>query len=482
MRNIGLKFLFICIPIGFLLGCQKDTSFEKEPVKEGKIKDLPPSKFSVSLVSVSGDSAKITWSGATDPESQQVLYAVYLNGQIQVSGYRDSTYTFKKLKELTDYAVKVVASDPQKNEVAESIKFSTLKYWLKFLKKINYGKLLNCGGLVKANDGGYIIAGKTRINSGEEFYAIKIDTLGNVVWQKSYGELIDDYDHMKLVRSIDGYLISTGKHIIKINNAGDLKWTIKPQFFDDVFGICTDDSGNVYAAGDEPAPDGGGQVFGTISKYDTNGKLIWHQKYGMAAIAIFYDLVFTSDKQLAVTGVVSGAIHWSFFVLKIDLATGYTSWIKNLETTEGFNGRIIETTKGDFAVSGFYMEPRVMPALMLQVVDKNGNLKWNFLGKNDHFGLIKGLVETHDNSIIVFGATIFSPYYQDFGLYKFDYTGKLKWQKTYFEDLTSIRNEGVIPTDDGGYLIAATKADRSSYSGIPTEIYIFKTDDEGNFD
>ncbi len=88
-------------------------------------------------------------------------------------------------------------------------------------------------------DGGYIIAGGTYSfgNGNEDVYLVKVDSLGNSMWEKTYGGLNDD-ESKTIKQTIDGGFILTGFsksfgnsngaiYTIKTNSVGDTLWTNK---------------------------------------------------------------------------------------------------------------------------------------------------------------------------------------------------------------------------------------------------------------
>jgi hypothetical protein len=66
-------------------------------------------------------------------------------------------------------------------------------------------------------------------------------------------------------------------------------------------------------------------------------------------------------------------------------------------------------------------------------------------------------------------------------MYKFDKAGNKLWEKLYPEFATYIFNKTVIPTNDGGYIINAQKSKAYNNYLETDQIYIFKTNDIGEF-
>lgn len=100
-------------------------------------------------------------------------------------------------------------------------------------------------GVAKSNDGGYVLAGRTMSNDGDmsgnhgsiDGYVLKLNGLGKIVWQKSFGGTNDDWAKT-IVPCIDGgYLIGVCSKSID----GDFTNTLGSQ---DVWIVKVDEDGN----------------------------------------------------------------------------------------------------------------------------------------------------------------------------------------------------------------------------------------------
>src|SRR5436189_56233 len=104
------------------------------------------------------------------------------------------------------------------------------------------------GGITPTPDGGYIMGGWNLGNGGDvtgnhggyDYWVVRIDDGGNIVWQKSYGGTLNEEGRFMNVTSDGGYILSgfsfsnngdvTGNHggrdawVVKIDSAGVLQW------------------------------------------------------------------------------------------------------------------------------------------------------------------------------------------------------------------------------------------------------------------
>jgi hypothetical protein len=87
--------------------------------------------------------------------------------------------------------------------------------------------------IVQSSDGGYVVAGYTRsFGAGEDdFYVVKLDSSGNVVWTKTIGGSSYDYAY-SITQTSDGGYIVAGRtesfgagywdiYVVKIDGSGN---------------------------------------------------------------------------------------------------------------------------------------------------------------------------------------------------------------------------------------------------------------------
>ena len=88
-------------------------------------------------------------------------------------------------------------------------------------------------------DGGYIVAGYTESNSGDvsgnhgsiDFWVVKLDGEGNIVWQKCLGGSGDDYADSVAVMPDGGYIVAgyteSNNGDVSGNHGEDDFWIVK---------------------------------------------------------------------------------------------------------------------------------------------------------------------------------------------------------------------------------------------------------------
>ncbi len=492
MYNINFKKVFLsllALIVFAITSCKKDSSpsSPNNPAQNPSPVNNAPSQFTTLLVVSSWDTAKISWTMAIDPDNDSIAYKIFINDTLKVDNYKGLTYTFRNLTELTSYSVKVVAFDTKLKESTSSLNFTTSKYWLKFFRKVEYGDITGyssqkTGQMVKANDGGYIIAGNSQLGDWPygitNMFTMKIDSLGNKIWMQRYNYNAGNSEKVRIVNCNNGYLICGDYDLIKVDNNGNLVWHKDYLLSGIMTGIGVGDDGSIYATGKASDANGAGTVEATLDKYDQYGNVIWRKTFQRGNWTEFHDVKIYSDNEIIVGGV-TGEPKANFWVMKVN-NDGNILWEKTYPTERvAFLKNIIKTREGNYVFTGCTLGAYVITYFYLQMIDAAGNNMWAY-NVNDNNTVAYSVAETNDNSLIVTGSYQQS-YSAQSALYKFDKNGNKLWEKLYSEFATYLSNKTVIQTNDGGYIINSQKAKAYNNSGETDQIYIFKTNDKGEF-
>jgi hypothetical protein len=296
------------------------------------------------------------------------------------------------------------------------------------------GDFAHC--VIRASDGGYVLAGGTgSMGKGDfDFYVLKVDSRRNLQWERNFGSVGDDIANSAIISPDDGvivvgYSLGRGVLLLKIGSQGDLQWERNYFGLYKAWGnsiVLTSDSGYVVAGSTESAGVEGSDVY--LFKIDSNGNLEWEKTFGGSGRDFAKDVALTSDGGYIVTGVIASP------------------------------------KAGDF------------DACLLKV-DSGGNLQWEkkYGGSSNDWG--NSVALTSDGGYIVGGVTESKGAGgRDFYLVKTDSLGNLEWEKTFGgsreEFLTSIRT-----TLDGGYILAGWT---ESFGRGESDIYLIKTDPYGD--
>jgi len=192
--------------------------------------------------------------------------------------------------------------------------------------------------VIETEDNGYIIVGSSDsadvdISSSQgtyDFWVIKINSTGTMVWEKSFGGSEID-EAFSIIKSSDGNYVIVGdtrsndknvSHnngasdlwIIKISPSGNLLWekTFGGTSFDAGRSISNTSDNGFLISGSSRSMDGDlttnqGQNDVWVIKIDSNGSLLWQKSLGGSNIDFAYDAIALDDNSFIVIGESSSA-------------------------------------------------------------------------------------------------------------------------------------------------------------------------------
>jgi hypothetical protein len=330
------------------------------------------------------------------------------------------------------------------------------------------------GYIFKTNNSDYIITGSipTFFRDG---LLRRIDTLGNIIWEKIYGGYHND-DLIFVNATNDGGFIAIGATessnilgyhgpdlrdawIIKLDSVGNMQWQ-------KAFGGTNVD----YASIIKQTKDGG-YIVGGYTK-SSNGDVSINK---------------------------GGADFWLF---KID-SLGVMQWQKtyggnNDDNLSGLditadNGYVL--TGGTYSVNGDISLNKGQDDVWVVKVDSLGNIQWQKTYGGNQSERSRTILQTPDKGFIVAGTTntvnngdvlnVTQANY-NYWVFQTDSLGVLQWQKTYGGESYEDANQ-MIATIDGGYAIIGTTASAGGDvsgnhigGGTPEDYWLIKIYNSGN--
>lgn len=292
----------------------------------------------------------------------------------------------------------------------------------------------------ETSDGGYIIAGLAEwFGNKRTAYLIKTDSLGEILWTKSYGG--KSYSvAFSVQQTLDGGYIIVGSRCS--------------------FGRDNED---IY-----------------LIKTDSLGDTLWTKTYGGTEDDVGSSVQQTSDGGFIIVGWTNsfGAGLHDVYIIKTN-AIGDTIWTKIIGGEKGDNALSVKVTSdGGYIVVGQTCSYRAGdPDVYLIKTDSEGDTLWSrkYGGLRSDWGT--SVLETPDNGYIVIGYTLsFGASDLDVYLIKTDEDGDTIWTKTYggkeYDGGLSVQM-----TSDGGYIIVG---ETESFGAGGKDIYLLKTDGNGN--
>lgn len=260
-------------------------------------------------------------------------------------------------------------------------------------------------------DQGYIFTGYSTSADGDltnnhgetDLWVVKLDSVGNIEWQKSFGGENHDAGNSVYQTSDGGYIIGgiTGSNlssipysgwIIKLDSTGNIQWENiydADPFEKSIFSV-QQNNGNYFFIGEAST----GEMPGSdawIGKLNENGELLWEKFYGGSDVDILNSFQFTTDNGMILGGwtyssdgdIPENKGQTDFWVLKLD-ENGNKEWSKTYGGSDYDDASdIIQTTGGGYLIAGNtssndgdVTELNGETAAWLVKLDSSGNLEW----------------------------------------------------------------------------------------------------------
>jgi len=275
--------------------------------------------------------------------------------------------------------------------------------------------------LIQTTDGGYAVAGITQSKGagGEDFWVIKLDEQGDIVWEGTYGGSSDD-EATSLIQTTDGGYAVAGWTESK-GAGGEDFWVIKldkqgNKVWERICGGSADDwawtliqttDGGYTVAGVTESKGAGGEDFWVI-KLDEQGNKVWDRTYGGTSKDRVFSLIQTIGSGFVVTGTTQskGAGGEDFWVIKLD-EQGNKVW----DRTYGGGGNdiatsLIQTTDGGYAIAGGTNSKGAGNGDFLVIkLDEQGNKIWDRTYGGGDTDWANSLIQTTDGGYAVAGGT-----------------------------------------------------------------------------
>jgi len=371
----------------------------------------------------------------------------------------------------------------------------------------NYGGSLRdwARSIRQTDDGGYIVAGYSESIDGDvtanngswDFWILKLDELGELEWEKSYGGSDTDQASEIWQTTDGGYIVagaSTSSNgdvsgnnggedvwIIKLNATGDIEW-------DRNFGGSdndraetvqqTTDGGYIVAGYSDSQSGDVANNYGNFDywmlKLDATGNLVWEKNYGGTGADFAYSVTETTDGGFALAGssfsvdtdVSSNNGLYDYWIVKTD-ANGNIEWESNLGgEAEERAYHIAPASDGGYIIGGYTFSVGIDVGnnnggtdYWIVKIDANGNFQWENTFGGAATETAFGLQEAFDGGYILAGYALssdgdVSDNYgnEDYWLVKLSVDGFLEWEKN-FGGTDRDRAYALRQANDGGYIM-----------------------------
>ena len=366
--------------------------------------------------------------------------------------------------------------------------------------------------------GAYYMVGFTEVNDTGDVMVIKTDTLGNEIWQRTYGGTQSEYPNgiyssgedliiSASTTSEDGdisenpYFPGMSNWVFKIDTAGNIIWdrVAGGSYTDQLFSSGAANNGGVYTANRTASNDGDvSKYYGAwdawFVKYNGDGDIIWDFTLGAEFIDFGFTVLQTSDGGALVGGgtepegegnidCVPYDYHAEAIIAKLS-PEGEMEWQQcyggsNDDSFKGFfeleDGYLLSatggSTNGDCEDCGYHSPGTEEYDIWLIRTDLQGNILWHKCYGGYQSEGARNVFQTAYNGFMIFGETKSTTHYGPNGditdnpafsgnptiwAFKIDSVGNLQWERCIGGQGDENLMNGVIQKDDDTYIMAAT--------------------------
>ncbi|WP_228458135.1 T9SS C-terminal target domain-containing protein [Chryseobacterium schmidteae] len=329
------------------------------------------------------------------------------------------------------------------------------------------------GGYIIAGESDSTNGDVTRNHGTSDFWIVKLSALGIIEWQKSLGGSYGDIANSIQQTSDGGYIVAgesssingdvTGNHgnadywIVKLDSSGNIQWqkSLGGSNRDAANSVKQTLDGGYIVAGESNSTNGDitgnhGNSDYWIVKLDPSGILQWQKSLGGSLYDVANSIQQTSDGGYIVAGgsnSVDGDVthnqgNEDFWIVKLN-PSGVIQWERSLSGNLSDRAESIQETEGGYIVTGGSNSqnsenPTTFGISNYRVakLDSNGIMHWqkHFGGSNNDYAY--STQQTPDGGYIVAGGAqsvdgdvIGNHGNNDFWIIKLNSSGNLEWQK-----------------------------------------------------
>ncbi len=310
--------------------------------------------------------------------------------------------------------------------------------------------------IIETNDGGFVVSGYRSIDifSPVIMWLAKIDRLGGLIWEKTFGNGIIN----SVIQMNDGgYVLASSSLLIRTNQSGEKTWSKRLQNTNFRQVIRTADNGLVLLSDD------------FIFKRNSRGREMWKRQLGNEVEA--NSVVELKDGSFVIVGKQSSGGNDDIWVGKVDKG-GNRLWRKTYGENKLDNAySIVQLSDGNLALGGFSMQGKdkcnqqyCESSVYLVKINQDGKELWssgytNYLKKGRNYSKMHNtathLLEMPNGHIMI--AAKSSADDEKLWLIRADSNGNMVWNEE-FEGMVG----AVDPTSDGGFVLAGWKQDQQS--------------------
>lgn len=365
--------------------------------------------------------------------------------------------------------------------------------------------------MIKTSEGGYILAGETYSYDGDvngnhpdghsDFWVVKLNSLGNIEWQKCLGGNEEDGVYSIIQTSDGGYAVAgytrsdsgdvSGFHgytdlwVVKITSVGSIEWQkcLGGSYNDHAYSIIETLDGGYAIAGETNSEDGDVSGLHTNSafspdawvvKLTNEGEIEWQKTLGGTGIESAQSILQLLDSSFVFVGIASSkngdvsGIHGNIgntdgWIVKLS-SEGELQWQKCIgsDSSEYLydiiaddSSYIVAGASNGFGTLGNYSNFLVLK------LDSTGSTIWQNVISGDGGESASTITKSFDDTYLVSGSTSSNDSTisgnhggSDIFLAKLTSDGKNIWHKCYGGS-SSDGAFGAVQNDNGSIFLAA---------------------------
>ncbi len=349
------------------------------------------------------------------------------------------------------------------------------------------------GDMKQTQDGGFIIAGGkgSSGNLNSKISLLKLNSLGNLIWQKTYGDNFGDGSSSILETNDGGYILLGSRSdcqpdenidvlIMKIDNQGRILWqkTYEGPHVDILHSIkAVGDAGYLLCGFSNSFFNQTYDIW--LVRIDLDANILWQKRIGIINNEFSSSFCSTSDGGYLIAGTNTYENEWDLCLVKID-SEGKWLFTKYLNFSSYQTGSMVRNTKdGGFIVTGRVDLPGQEGNIVVVKLDEDANLEWQRNYGDSSLDWGSYIESTPDGGYVVGGTTQTTDGNDlDCVVLKLDNLGNILWQKRFGGANTDQLNT-MCMTSDGGLVLAGKTY---SYGAGLSDIMIIKMDSSGIVD
>jgi hypothetical protein len=356
-----------------------------------------------------------------------------------------------------------------------------------FLKIFNLGYYEEGNSVIQTADFGYLICGTTNSREGgsNDILLIKTDSLGISQWATLYGGNNSDRGYSAKQTTDGGYIVAgattAAGHVdedvflIKTDAVGNIEWQRvfgDSIYYDEARMVLLASDGGYVIAGNGTINGESGMI---LNKTDALGNEVWSRIFYQDYSIECYSATVTADHGYILIGT-SYYIDNKAVLIKTD-SLGIEKWYKSFSVSGWADGRAVkQTSDGGYIITGTTFSGTVGEpgAIFLVKLNSSGIQQWV---KTLARAISNGIDIANDDGYIIVGEMSSGQPGRNLYLAKTDASGNEVWAYTIggkYDDWGT----SVCQTADGGYVMTGAKG---VIYDVDVDAYLIKTDANGLF-